>query len=59
MVLLLNVLVLNIVKQVLHLILPELLLPREVHVQAENDRSALTSRSLRFFGHWKATLEGV
>ena len=48
MVLLLNVLVLNIVKQVLHLILPELLLPREVHVQAENDRSALTSRSLRF-----------
>ena len=57
MVLLVKALVVNKVEQVLHLGLPQALLPGEV--RAGDDKSALTSRSLKFLGRWKAMMGGV
>jgi len=56
-VLLVKVLVVNKEEQVLHLGLPQALLPGEV--RAGDDRSVLTSKSLKFLGRRKAMMGGV
>ena len=57
MVLLVKVLVVSSVEHVLHLGLPQALLPGEV--RAGGDKSALTSKSLKFLGRRKAMIGGV
>jgi len=52
-----KVLVVNREEQVLHLGLPQALLPGEV--RAGDDKSALTSRSLKFLGCRKPIMGGV